>query len=213
MDVADAYGRRWPVRPVTLELGRFTIRLECVETFDDVLDSFAASHPENTDMIPYFADLWPSARALALHLQTRFESLVGMQVMELGCGLGLPAIVAAMMGGGVTASDFHPDNLPYLRANADLNGIETLRAIQMDWRHPDTSQQYDLMLGSDLLYEQQQVETLIACIRKLLRPGGTLLLADPMRQQLQSAFDELTTHGLEPELVVVDDIAILECKR
>jgi len=210
MTVPDPYGRRWPVRPLSLELGSLSIRLECVKTFDDVLDSFAESHPDNTEMIPYFADLWPSAMALSRHLQTRFTTLAGLHVMELGCGLGLPAITAAMMGGIVTASDFHPDNLPYLRANADLNGLVHFTPVLMDWRAPDMNQPYDLILGSDLLYEQEQVETLTACILKLLRPGGTLLLADPVRRQLQSAFDGLATHGLQPELIIVDDIAIIE---
>jgi predicted nicotinamide N-methyase len=198
---------------LSLKLGRFTLSLECVETFDAVLDSFAESHPDNTEMIPYFADLWPSAKALSLYVQTRFDSLSGMRVMELGAGLGVPAIVAGMMGGEVTASDFHPDNLPYLRANADLNGIERLSAIQMDWRYPDASQQYDLILGSDLLYEQQQVETLTTCVDRLLRPGGLLLLADPMRKPLQSAFDRLDADGYKPDLIVRDEIAIIEGRK
>lgn len=213
MNAPDPYGRRWPVRPLVLELGKLSIRLECVKAFDDVFDSFAASHPDDTEMIPYFADLWPSAQALVLHLQSRFTSLKGLRVMELGCGLGLPAIAAAMLGGAVTASDFHPDNLPYLRANAALNGLAHFTPVLMDWRTPDTRQQYDLILGSDLLYEQAQVETLTSCILKLLRPGGILLLADPLRRQLQSAFDSLAAHGLQPELVAIDDIAIIEGRR
>lgn len=213
MEAMDTYGRRWPVRRVTLALGRFNVVLECVETFDEVLASFVESHPDNTDMIPYFADLWPSARALARHLQQRFESLTGLHVLELGCGLGVPSLIAGMLGGRVVAADFHPDNLPYIRANAALNQLENVVPVVMDWRDPKTDQTFDLILGSDLLYEQRQAGPLTACIKKLLATGGTLLLADPMREALQRAHDQLASYGLKPQLNIVDDIAIIEAHQ
>lgn len=213
MTAHDPYGRQWPVKQQTITVGSFSITLECVTTFDDVLDDFSRSHPNDTDMIPYFADLWPSAKALASHLTKRFDTLTAHKVIELGCGLALPAITASLMGADVTATDFHPDNLPYLRANADLNHLRHFRAIQMDWRHPSEDQTYDLILGSDLLYEKQQVETLTACIDPLLANDGILLLADPMRSQLQAAVDALTARGFASEMTFVDDIAIIEAKR
>jgi predicted nicotinamide N-methyase len=210
MQQIDSYGRKWPVRRVNRRVGRFSVKLDIVQDFDGVLESFANTHPDDTDMIPYFADLWPSAIALGEYLQKRFATLEGVRVMELGCGLGLPSLIAAMLGADVTASDFHPDNLPYLRANIALNQLNTIQPVTLDWRDICAGDQYNLILGSDLLYEEAQVESLVGCIVKILAPNGHLLLADPVRKQLQSAFDSLEKHGIQTQIHVLDEIAILE---
>ena len=47
---------------------------------------------DRDERLPYWADLWPSARILAEELAVM--RLRGQRVLELGCGLGLVAIVA-----------------------------------------------------------------------------------------------------------------------
>lgn len=59
MQSEDSYGRKWPVRSVEIDIGRFLVRLECVQKFDDVLDSFAESHPDDTAMIPFEVNCSP----------------------------------------------------------------------------------------------------------------------------------------------------------
>ena len=59
-----------------------------------LLSEEAFAHEE---FLPYWAELWPSALALARVLARR--PLTGRRVLELGCGLGLPAIAAALAGG------------------------------------------------------------------------------------------------------------------
>ena len=65
------------------------------------------------EFMPYWAELWPSGLALARRLAGR--ALRGARVVELGCGLGLPSLVAARGGGRVLATDWSPaalDRLP-----------------------------------------------------------------------------------------------------
>jgi len=57
---------------------------------------------EREEFLPYWADLWPSAIELA-HVVARWD-LAGRRVLELGCGLALPGIAAALRGGRVTVS-------------------------------------------------------------------------------------------------------------
>jgi predicted nicotinamide N-methyase len=63
--------------------------------FEDLLTEEAFVQEE---LLPYWAHLWPSAVALAEELAPR--SLRGARTLELGCGLGLPSVVAARGGGG-----------------------------------------------------------------------------------------------------------------
>lgn len=58
--------------------------------------------------------IWPSAVALVQHLhQTLGAGLVGLRVLELGCGLPLVGASLAALGAEVCATD-HPDMLPFV---------------------------------------------------------------------------------------------------
>ena len=113
------------------------------------------------EFLPYWAELWPAARALAEAL----PEVRGMRVAELGCGLGLPSLVAAARGAHVTATDWAEDAIELLRANAARNGLE-LDAEVRDWREP-WEERFDLVLAADVLYERRNVEPLLLRLREL----------------------------------------------
>lgn len=123
------------------------------------------------EFLPYWAELWPAASALAAALPDRLD---GVRVVELGCGLGVPSLVAARRGALVTATDWAPDAVTLLRRNADRNGIE-LRAERRDWRDP-WDEQFDLLLAADVLYEQRNVAPVAFAVRKLA-PEALVALA------------------------------------
>src|SRR3954464_5295705 len=83
------------------------------------------------EFLPYWAELWPSSIELARAL----PEVVGTNVVELGCGLGIPSLVAAAAGAAVLATDWAGDAIDLLRENAARNGIE-LDAEVVDWRAP-----------------------------------------------------------------------------
>ena len=202
--------RPWPVRTVNLQVGELPIAMDVIANFDDVLDAYARSHPDDTDKIPYFADIWPSALALAKYLATNPHLVANRNVIELGCGLGLPAIVAAKCGAAsITATDFHPACMPYCKANTIKNGVPHVKCRTLDWRSPDPATRYDCIIGSDLLYERPQIETLLGCIHQIRTPEATLILADPLRQHLQEAADQLHQSNCAIDYDPQDEIMIL----
>lgn len=199
-----------PVRILQLQVGPFPLSFETVACFDETLDQYARDSPDNTDLIPYFADIWPSAIALANALIQHPEWVRQHQVLELGSGLGLPSIIAARLdAASVTATDFHPACLPFLQANTRRNQAPNIQCQYLDWRSPPTHQTYDCILGSDLLYEPQQVKTLVSCIQTLCAPHGTLILADPLRKHLQDAISQLEACGFTCHTSVLEDTVIL----
>jgi predicted nicotinamide N-methyase len=128
-------------------------------------DAFA-----DDEFLPYWAELWPAARALASAL----PEVAGLRVVELGCGLGVPSLVAAARGAEVTATDWAADAVELLRENAERNGL-TLRVEVRDWREP-WDERFDLALAADVLYEQRNVDPLAARLRELA-PRALLGLA------------------------------------
>jgi predicted nicotinamide N-methyase len=106
----------------------------------------------------------------------------GRTLLELGCGLGLPAIVAGRQGFAATASDYEEPALEGVRFNAELNGAPGLATRLLDWRRlPDDLGRFDVVVAADVLYEKHHAVALAAVIARTLAPAGTALVADPGR--------------------------------
>lgn len=208
------HNRPWPVKTVTIKVADIQLEMDVIASFDEVLDAYAESNPNDTDAIPYFADIWPSALALANYLIRCKKDMQDREVIELGSGLGLPAIVAAKLGAtSVTATDFHPAAIPYCQANTIKNGVRHVHCQTLDWRNPQINQTYDCIIGSDLLYEEPQINALLHCISRIQRPHTQLILADPLRKHIQAAADKLQQSGWHIDYHPVDEILILTATR
>jgi predicted nicotinamide N-methyase len=129
--------------------------------------------------MPYWAELWPAGLALANALP---GELAGRRVVELGCGLGVPSLVAAARGAAVTAIDWAADAAALLRRNGERNGIR-LEAVHADWRRFGGS--FDLVLGADLLYERRNGEALLEVLPAL---APEVLLGEPGRPHAPEFF-------------------------
>jgi len=136
---------------------------------------------EHEEFLPYWAELWPSALALARALAAR--ALRGARVVELGCGLALPSIVAAQDGARVLATDWAPDAIAFAQRNARHNGVELDTAVESwtDPRRVAAEAPWDLVIGSDLLYEARNVEPLLGLLPQLVDRRGEVWIADPGR--------------------------------
>jgi len=142
---------------------------------EDLIDEEAFAEDE---FLPYWAELWPAATALAEAL----PDVSGLRVVELGCGLGVTSLVAAAKGAKVTATDWAPEAIELLRANAERNGI-ALRAEVRDWREP-WDERFDLALAADVLYERRNVEPLLARLRELAPAALVGLAGRPYEAEL-----------------------------
>jgi predicted nicotinamide N-methyase len=147
------------------------------------------------EFLPYWADLWPAARMLAKALlQETWPP--GLHALEIGCGLGLPGIVALSLGMRVTFSDYDATALHFAANNARLNGFNDFECLQLDWRFPPQDRQWPILLASDLIYEMRNINPLVALIEKLLTPGGECLLTDQDRVPSHVLRDTLAGRGL-----------------
>jgi predicted nicotinamide N-methyase len=128
---------------------------------------------DDDEFLSYWAELWPAARALVEAL----PDVDGLRVVELGCGLGLPSLVAAAKGATVTATDWSGDAIALLRENATRNGL-ALRAEVRDWREP-WSDRFDLALAADVLYERRNVEPVLERLRQVAAVALVALAGRP----------------------------------
>jgi predicted nicotinamide N-methyase len=131
--------------------------------------------------IPYWARVWPSGMGLADVLATR--DLEGKRVLELGCGLGIAAVVAAKRGATILATDRSPDAVVFAAHNLALSELEGEVAL-VDWRDAQPlldGAPWDLVIAADVLYTHQAVGALLRLLPKLIDRQGEALIADPSR--------------------------------
>jgi SAM-dependent methyltransferase len=173
----EAFERFSPVpRRIDLPDGPVTIwKPPDIESLID-LEAF-----ERDERIPYWADVWESAIVLAEELAVLDGA--GRRLLELGCGLGLPAILAARRGFRVTATDYEQPALEGLAYTARQNGIDCPETRVVDWRNPPHDLgRYDLVVAADVLYERHHPAALAAVLAGSLEPDGEGIVADPCRQ-------------------------------
>jgi len=195
--------------------GALEFELETLADLDTAVNELLArevAHPGELarDLCPYFGVVWPAARALADELARRGRGLAGRSVLELGCGLALPALVAARLGARVTATDMHPDVPGFLAQNLALNGLapDALEYLELDWRAAGRTRdplrrRFEYVVGSDILYEAGHPAPVARALAEYVAPEGRILLADPGRAYLQACLDELARLGFRPETEVV----------
>ncbi|MDQ4118121.1 MAG: methyltransferase domain-containing protein [Actinomycetota bacterium] len=131
---------------------------------------------------PYWAELWSSGVELALAVAA---APFGPVVLEIGCGLGLPSVAAALAGARVLATDRSPDAVAFAAHNARLSGAALETAV-VSWTPGDALVErgpWDLVLAADVLYSDRNSRELVALLPRLLAGGGEIWVADPGRPQ------------------------------
>jgi predicted nicotinamide N-methyase len=133
---------------------------------------------------PLFGLLWPSGARLAARLAARVLR-PGERILELGCGLALASLVGHRRGADVTASDCHPLAAPFLWANLRLNSLPPMKYRHRPWAAARSAAaadaRYDLLLGSDLLYERDDGGALAGHIGRHAAAVAEVWIVDPDR--------------------------------
>lgn len=129
---------------------------------------------------PLFGLVWPSARILA-GAMADFD-IAGKRILEIGSGLALASLVLHRRRGDITASDCHPLAAAFLLENLKLNGLPPLRHATGSWAHPDARLgRFDLIIGSDVLYDRAQPAVLSAFIDRHACAAAEVIIVDPDR--------------------------------
>jgi predicted nicotinamide N-methyase len=149
---------------------------------------------------PMFGLLWPSGAQLAARLAMR-PVHAGERILEIGCGLALASLVGPRIGADMTASDCHPLAAAFLRENLRLNELPPMKYRHGQWQGPSAlsvpteepasqilQSRYDLVIGSDLLYERDDAGSLAGFIDRHASTEAEVWIVDPDRVN-RSAFN------------------------
>lgn len=188
-------------------------------------DLFDAEAFESDERLPYWADLWPSAKRFARFILDGGcpEARDGRRVLELGSGIALVSLALRAVGADALATDYEASALRFAEWNAERNGLAPLRTRTLDWRDPAAELASPLVVAADVLYERRNAESLASLLPQVVAPGGRALLADPRRPWRAHLMERLGERGFEvverplgPELGPGGkevEIVLLECRR
>lgn len=170
------------VRYQTIEFGGTDIHLRTLrnnqEFSDD--DHIAEKLGISSATWPLFGILWPAGEVLA-HLMVD-KNIKDKRILEVGCGIALSSHVLNNRDADITATDYHPEAGNFLDKNTALNASKTIPFVRTGWADEKTDLGlFDLIIGSDVLYEPEHVELLSEFINQHANSTCEVVLVDPGR--------------------------------
>jgi predicted nicotinamide N-methyase len=183
------------VKVDTFRLAGRDVKLSRPAEPERLLDLGSVADAYSADQyMPYWAALWPVSKYLAAEILSETWAKPDMRAIELGCGLGLPGVAAGMAGLKVTFSDYDASAVKFALENARLNGVQNAVGLLLDWRSPPP-ELFDVIIASDLIYEERNIKPLVALFQKILAPDGIVLLADQDRPYAKNFQKECESQG------------------
>jgi predicted nicotinamide N-methyase len=145
---------------------------------------------------PLFGVVWAAGEVLA-HLMDNYD-LRGKRVLEVGCGIGLASLIMNQQQVNITACDYHPDAGDFLAYNTRLNNCRDIPFFRSNWSNQSSEYGlFDLVVGSDLLYEPNHAGLLSGFIDQHAARSSKVIIVDPGRGNIPAFCQKMTTFGFD----------------
>ncbi len=170
------------VRYQTLEFNGVDIHLRTLRDNQEFSDDegIAEALGISSSTWPLFGIVWPSGEVLA-HLMSDFN-IKGKRILEVGCGIALSSHVLNHRHADITATDYHPEAGNFLQQNTELNHENDIPFVRTGWADEATDLgTFDLIIGSDLLYEQEHAALLSEFLDQHAKEHCEVIIIDPGR--------------------------------
>jgi predicted nicotinamide N-methyase len=141
----------------------------------------AHENKEEKRGFPFWAKLWPAAKALTEFIQEYPHWVTNKKLLELGAGLGLPSLYASRFASTVICSDYDYDAVGFINENIALNAVNNMEAAKIDWTQLPDELEWDVLLMSDVNYDPSNFPLLLQLMHRSLSSGKTILLSSPQR--------------------------------
>lgn len=179
---------RYKVAFEPLKIREHKLQLLKITDLEEILDG--KDPLKDVSNFPFWIRLWEAAIVLS-------EFIAGLPhepettLLELGAGLGAPGLTAAAAGFAVTLSDYEELILDFERINAAASRLDNVRFSLLDWLDPPAMEQYDVIVGAEILFREAFFQPLLDVLRKALKPDGVVYLAHDIKRQSVEPFLKL----------------------
>ena len=133
---------------------------------------------------PLWARIWEGAIVLADYI-SRLEINIPKSFLEIGAGIGVVGIITASFGHNVTITDYNKDALNFACANVHKNlgdNIKNIKIKILDWKAPKVDESYDYIIGSDVVYKEEDFDYILNLFDVALKKKGEIILSESFRK-------------------------------
>ncbi len=189
----------------TVKVGETALDILQIANMDAYLEQMAAElDAANTLELPFWAKIWPTSILLSYFVQ-RIRADKALHLLEIGGGIGLCGLFAAKRGLRTTISDINEDALLFTQINILKNDLQDLADVsRIDFTKDRLSRGYDMILGSEVLYQNAAYRPLNKFLRRHLRSrkDSEILLAKSYHLKAKQFFKEAEKEFLIQERVL-----------
>lgn len=190
--VLQEIGKKYDVATTTLTIAGKPLKILEMKDFEGYVDKLVESTEVGLMNFPYWAKIWEASILLSYFLGKQPVAL-GQRILEIGAGMGVVGVYAALCGHKVTISDNNDDALLFAQANVILNGATQAEVRKIDWNRPeDLDGTYDMIVGAEVVYDRENYPLLVSFLRRALAPDGMIFLAKHTSLHTPLFFAELT---------------------
>jgi len=199
------------LRYQTIEFGKTDIHictLRDKQQFSDP-DGTAKELGISSALWPMFGVIWPSSLVLA-HFISDYQ-IAGKKILEIGCGMALSSLLLNSKNADISATDYHPEVESFLNRNTLLNNDKPIDFQLVDWTaEKNELSRFDLIIGSDLLYEDEHIDLIANFIESHTKPKCEVILVDPGRGRKNKLSIKMNSYGYSCAQITPSNTVYLE---
>lgn len=184
--------KKYTIETAPLRLANRELNILQVTDLESYIERLVETETVGPMDLPYWAKIWEASFLLALFLGKQ-PVVPWHRMLEIGAGMGIVGLYASLCGHNVTITDIQEDAILFARANVLINGA-TAEVRRLDWNAPDIGEPYEVIFGSEVVYDRSTYPLLVGFLRKALAPNGTIFLAKSTSLHAPMFFEELTKH-------------------
>lgn len=169
---------RYPIK-LTPIIEDFSIYIPDYEQVKEIYESILKE--DSGKDFPFWAKLWPSSIALIQFLQTKSDLIKGKTVLEIGAGIGLPSFFIAGKAKSIQVTDYELDAVELMYKNIAHLNLDNVQAFRLDWNKVPKGIKPEVLILSDVNYNPNEFDPLIALIKELVASGTLVILSTPQR--------------------------------
>jgi predicted nicotinamide N-methyase len=191
---------KYELEVIPIAIGGKKLDLFGLANWDVFIKNLEEQGEEYIRNFPFWVKIWEASIVLADHL-IRIGLGKEKDILEIGAGMGVTGLFLGAFGYKITVTEYEEDALELLRMNVEHNGLNTVTVKKLDWNDPDLTETYDVICGSELIFNVTFMEPIIKLFRKYLRPEGTVFLAHDARRRCMLQFIGMISGKYEIENV------------